>query len=92
MNTIPQHGQEETPHPTAPLDPPPPDPLTVDAAGAATLLGLARSTFLKLHSAGRVPAPIRLGRRVLWVRKELEAWVNAGAPSRARWKWDPDSH
>jgi excisionase family DNA binding protein len=62
--------------------------LIVDAAEAAELIGIARSTFWKLHSSGRTPAPLRLGGRVVrWRRDELAAWVAAGCPPREKWKY-----
>jgi excisionase family DNA binding protein len=61
--------------------------LAVTSAEAAALLGIGRTTFLKLNSAGRVPMPIRFGRSVRWRRDELRAWLNAGCPNRDRWKW-----
>lgn len=63
-----------------------PAPLTVDARGAAALLGISRSSFWKLHSAGKVPRPLRFGRATRWNREELELWLRAGAPSRERWE------
>ena len=62
--------------------------LTLDAAESAALVGVSRSTFWKLHSEGRTPAPLRLsGRVVRWRRCELTAWVNAGCPMRENWKF-----
>ncbi len=58
----------------------------VDAGEAARMHAIGRATWWKLHASGRVPAPIRLGRRTLWRRAELEAWVSAGAPPRERWE------
>lgn len=60
-------------------------PLLIDARAAAILCGISRATWWSLHSAGRVPLPIRLGRRTLWRREEVAAWVAAGCPSRDRW-------
>lgn len=63
--------------------------LLVDAKTLASLLGIGRTLVFELHSSGRLgPRPIHLGRRVLWARKEVEAWVAAGSPPRA--KWQPD--
>jgi predicted DNA-binding transcriptional regulator AlpA len=52
----------------------------------ARLLSIVPSTLWSWHSAGKLPAPIRLGGRTLWRRAELEAWVAAGCPSRERWE------
>jgi len=70
----------ETPPPVTPA------PLLVDAREAAALCGIGRSLWLGLHSAGRVPLPVRLGRRVLWRREELADWIAAGCPGRDRWQ------
>ena len=61
-------------------------PLLLSAKDSAKLLGIGRTLFYSMHSSGRLgPLPIRLGRRVLWNRRELEAWVEAGRPNRHRW-------
>ena len=62
------------------------DALLLDSVSAATLLGISRATFWKLHSTGKVPFPIRWGRLVRWRREELEAWVRAGCPGRENWQ------
>ena len=61
------------------------DSFLLSAPDAAKMLGVSRAHYLKLHCAGRVPMPVRLGRRVLWRRTELEEWVEAGCPPRERW-------
>lgn len=65
---------------------PAPAPLLLDARAAAKLCGVSRSHFLALHSAGKVPLPVRLGRRTLWRGAELAAWIDAGCPARDRWQ------
>jgi predicted DNA-binding transcriptional regulator AlpA len=60
--------------------------LAVDAAGAARMCGVSRAMWWKLHSSGRCPAPIRLGRRCLWRVDELRQWLADGCPPRDRWK------
>lgn len=64
---------------------PPAPPLLVDTKEAARLSGVGRTLWLQLASAGRVPLPVRLGRRVLWRRDELADWIEAGCPGRDRW-------
>ena len=61
-------------------------PLLLSAKSAAKLCGVSRSHFLAMHSAGRVPLPVRLGRRVLWRSGELAEWIEAGCPARERWQ------
>lgn len=61
-------------------------PLTVDTNGAAKLAGVSPSHLFALLRTGRFgPAPIRLGRCRRYLVKEIEAWLEAGAPSRDRW-------
>lgn len=62
------------------------EPLLVDARRIARKAGVSRSHWLKLHASGRVPAPIRLGGRVLWRPEEVAEWTRAGCPSRDRWE------
>lgn len=76
---------------SSPKSPPrpasPADALTVDAAGAARLLGISASHLFALRRTGRLgPAPIRLGRAVRYRTADLAAWVAAGCPSRDRWQ------
>jgi excisionase family DNA binding protein len=70
----------------APAPPASPPPLLVDAREAARLLGIGKSLFYQLKSAGRLPAPIRLGWAVRWPLDELKAWTAAGCPAAERWE------
>lgn len=67
--------------PTAPAD----APLAVDAKRLARMLGLGVKTIRSHHAAGKLPAPVRLGGRVLWRVAEIKAWLAAGCPDRATW-------
>ena len=54
---------------------------------AAAMIQVSRASFWSLHSAGRVPLPIRLSPRVVrWRRSELDAWILAGCPGRGDWQ------
>lgn len=44
-------------------------------AEAAALLGLPISSFFAVVSAGRLPRPIKIGRRARWSRMALEIWI-----------------
>ena len=62
-------------------------PLLLSAPDAAKLLGVGSSHFWSLHSGGRLgPLPVKLGRRTLWSRADLEGWVASGCPSRKQWQ------
>jgi predicted DNA-binding transcriptional regulator AlpA len=63
------------------------DPLAVDNAGAAKMLGISESHLYALKRTARLgPTPIRLGRCCRYRVSELVEWVNAGCPARARWQ------
>lgn len=57
----------------------------VEAAQAARLCGVSRAMWYSLRKAGRLPRPVRLGRRVLWRVEELREWMAAGCPPLACW-------
>ena len=59
--------------------------ILISAEEAATLLGIGRRTFYRLHSSGRVPLPVRLGGTVRWRLEELRRWTQAGCPPRRKW-------
>jgi predicted DNA-binding transcriptional regulator AlpA len=62
------------------------EPLLVPAPEAGRLSGVSEATWYRLAAAKRVPAPIRLGGRVLWRVAELREWVEAGCPDRRTWE------
>ncbi len=59
--------------------------IMVGKEDAAKLCGVGRTLCNELVGSGKTPAPLRLGRRVLWMRDELEKWCQAGCPSREHW-------
>lgn len=61
-------------------------PLLLTADGVAALLGVGKRHIDGLRAAGKLPAPIRLGRSIRWSRAELEAWARHGCPARERWE------
>jgi len=62
------------------------EPEALPAAAAARLLGISRSQFFKLHSAGKIPMPVYLTPRCpRWLRAELLAWLAAACPDRLTW-------
>jgi excisionase family DNA binding protein len=60
--------------------------LAISADEVAKLLGISRAHVWRLHSQGRIPRPVRLGRAVRWDRATIERWLAAGAPPRERWE------
>jgi excisionase family DNA binding protein len=52
----------------------------LDADETSDFCGWSRRTTYRLADAGRMPAPIRVGRMTRWRRAELEAWIARGCP------------
>jgi predicted DNA-binding transcriptional regulator AlpA len=63
-----------------------PAALTVNARGVAVMLGVSVRQVWRLHTTGRLPRAIRLGNCVRWRKAELEAFVEAGCPTREKWE------
>jgi excisionase family DNA binding protein len=61
-------------------------PLLIRDTEAAALLGISRAHLHKLRAAGRFVEPIRLGRKLLFDRAELEAWKDARCPDLQTWR------
>ena len=59
-----------------------PWPALLPTAEAARYCGSSTPAWRKDDHAGRVPAPLHRGRRLLWRRADLDAWINAGCPPR----------
>jgi predicted DNA-binding transcriptional regulator AlpA len=53
------------------------NPITLTAKEAAKILGLASSTLAKLRLGGNGPVYYKLGRRVVYRRENLEAWLES---------------
>lgn len=64
--------------------------LAVGAQETAAMIGIGEATLWRLNSQGRIPAPVRLGRRTLWRVREIEDWLAAGCPARGAWRWPPE--
>jgi predicted DNA-binding transcriptional regulator AlpA len=62
------------------------EPLLLTARQAAAVCGRSLRTWRSWDSSGRIPRPIRIGSSTLWRAVELQAWVDAGCPSREEWE------
>lgn len=60
--------------------------LTANAKQVAAMLGVSVRQVWRLHNTGRLPRPVRLGNCVRWRRAEIEAFVEAGCPTREQWE------
>jgi len=64
----------------------------LDPEGAARFVHVALGTWHRLHLAGMTPKAAYISDRCLvWSRRELHAWILAGAPSRRKWETQRDS-
>ncbi|WP_439623995.1 helix-turn-helix transcriptional regulator [Gemmata sp.] len=74
----------------APVADPPADAtgpaLVVDARRLAVMLCAGVRTVRTWDAAGKLPAPVRIGGRVVWRVSEIRAWLDAGAPDRETWE------
>ena len=48
--------------------------ILIPAAEAAKMLSMSRSFFYGQLSRGRIPQPVRIGRKRLWAVSVLESW------------------
>ena len=58
------------------------DVLLIGRTQAARLCGISPASWDRLTAAGKTPASLRLGGRVLWRRSDLDAWIALGLPDR----------
>jgi hypothetical protein len=63
------------------------EPLLIPDTAAAALANVSRAHWHRLRAAGKIgPAAVRLGRKVLYRRLEIVAWIEAGCPDLATWR------
>jgi predicted DNA-binding transcriptional regulator AlpA len=60
--------------------------LLLDAHHAAAVCGTSTRTWRTWDVAGKIPAPIRIGRRTFWRTDDVRNWVAAGCPDRLTWE------
>ena len=59
--------------------------LLLTADEAAALCHTVPRTWRTWHSTGKIPQPVRIGRKTLWRPEELKDWIAAGCPDRETW-------
>jgi excisionase family DNA binding protein len=69
-----------TPDDPSPVEPPP--RVTITADELAALLGVDRKTVYEGAARGEIPS-VRLGRRVLFARTAIDAWLGTLGPQAA---------
>jgi excisionase family DNA binding protein len=60
--------------------------ILIDASMLAEKLNVHEVTIRKWQVNGKIPAPVRIGRAVKWRLTEIDAWIKAGCPPRAKWE------
>ena len=53
----------------------------VDSREVAALLKISPRTVWRLLSASKLPKPVKIGRNVRWILRDIEAWISNGCPS-----------
>ena len=61
------------------------DQILLPTANAAGLLGVSIRTWYTWDQLGKIPKPVRVGRKLFWRRDELLSWVDADCPERKDW-------
>jgi predicted DNA-binding transcriptional regulator AlpA len=56
--------------------------LTWDLDDLEALTGISRRTWERWKSAGKLPRPIKIGRRVLWPADSIRRWLQEQAAGR----------
>lgn len=63
-----------------------PPRLVVEGKLLAPMLTIGIRTLRFWDATGKLPNPLRIGGRVVWLLDEIKAWLAAGAPLRAEWE------
>lgn len=58
--------------------------MALNARELAERLGISERHVWRLHNGGKLPRPVRLGRSVRWLVAEIDDWLKADTPDRAR--------
>lgn len=61
----------------------------LDVAALAELLGCSQRAVWKWRDAGRLPAPVQLGRLVRWRESDISSWIASGCCDVRRSRWTP---
>lgn len=53
----------------------------LDIQAVAIMVGVSTRSIWRLSDAGKMPAPVKLGRIVRWSRKKLTQWIDDDCPT-----------
>ncbi len=60
--------------------------LLISLAQTAKLLSISRTTLDTWERSEQLPAPVIINNRKRYKLAEIESWVSAGCPTRAKWE------
>jgi len=58
----------------------------INRHGLAKLLICSYRKIQRMDDSGKLPKPLVIGRARYWRVSEIDAWLNAGAPSQREWE------
>jgi predicted DNA-binding transcriptional regulator AlpA len=61
-------------------------PLVADAKLLAKMLLVGVRSIRTWDASGKLPKPVKIGTRTVWILREIRDWLKAGAPDRATWE------
>jgi len=65
------------------------DQVLLTSSQTAKIIGVTIRTWYVYDQLGKVPKPVRIGRKLFWHKDELYAWINSGCPKRDDWNYKP---
>ena len=64
-------------------------PLLINSEETCRLIGVKRTFFYSMRlSEAFAPEPIKLGKKLLYRRTEVEDWVRQKCPPKKLWRWE----
>ncbi|ADG68471.1 Prophage CP4-57 regulatory [Planctopirus limnophila DSM 3776] len=56
------------------------NPILATAESVASMLSISLRTLWRMRSAGKLPAPVRVGKSTRWRVSDIQEWIAAGCP------------
>lgn len=61
-----------------------PEILAVDAKRLSVMIGVSVRTIRRLNASGQLPPPVRIGKSVRWLLKDIEHWLERNRATAGR--------
>ena len=59
----------------------------LSAKSLGQMLSISKRQVFRLHVAGKIPKPLKIGGSVRWdLENDIKPWLAAGAPDRKTWE------